>query len=339
MKKAIVLIAALALAFTLLVGLPGIPAMRGGEVAQEIAGDASAVKTGLSISASAAGSGDNAAEYELILTAVTVDDGGVIASCAIDGVSTAVHFNENGVITTDLNAEIPSKNELGADYGMVAYGGAKYEWNQQAAALADYAVGKTVEQLRSGAVDARGYAADVDLASSATIRLDGLVNGIEAAVRNASHLGAQQGDVLKLSSIQSIADSKNAGEDADGVARLDSDVAALTMRGDVITSCVIDSLQADVRFDSDGELEGDVSAPLPSKNQLGANYGMKAYGGARYEWNEQAANFSAYVTGKTGAQVAGIAVDEGGKARDADLVSRVTIAIGGFQELVGKAVA
>jgi hypothetical protein len=64
---------------------------------------------------------------------------------------------------------------------------------------------------------------------------------------------------------------------------------------------------------------------------------MKAWAGAKYEWNEQAANFAAYVTGKTAAQVAGIAIDEGTKPTDADLSASVTIAIGGFQALIAKA--
>jgi hypothetical protein len=63
---------------------------------------------------------------------------------------------------------------------------------------------------------------------------------------------------------------------------------------------------------------------------------MVAWGGAKYEWYQQAANFAAYVTGKTAAQVAGIAVTEG-KPSDADLSTSVTIAIGGFQALIAKA--
>ncbi len=63
---------------------------------------------------------------------------------------------------------------------------------------------------------------------------------------------------------------------------------------------------------------------------------MKAYAGSQYEWNEQAANFAAYVTGKTAADVSGIAVTEG-KPADADLAAGVTIAIGGFQALIAKA--
>ena len=66
-------------------------------------------------------------------------------------------------------------------------------------------------------------------------------------------------------------------------------------------------------------------------------YGMKAWGKATFEWNEQAANFAAYVTGKTVAEVTGIAVDEATKPADADLAATVTIKIGTFQELIAKA--
>ena len=55
------------------------------------------------------------------------------------------------------------------------------------------------------------------------------------------------------------------------------------------------------------------------------------------EWNEQAAAFAAYVTGKTAEEVSGIAVGERTQPTDADLASSVTIAIGGFQELIAKA--
>ena len=63
---------------------------------------------------------------------------------------------------------------------------------------------------------------------------------------------------------------------------------------------------------------------------------MVAWGGAVAEWNEQAASFAAYVTNKTAADVAGIAVEEG-KPTEADLVSSVTIRIGDFQALIAKA--
>ena len=298
-----------------------------------------AVKTGLAIVTSISGSEDaKQADYDVTLVAVLVDDNGIIQDCIIDSIGTKVTFDATGTITSDLNAEIKTKNELGDSYGMVSFGGAKYEWYKQAEALANFAVGKTVAELKNGAIDETGKApAGSDLASSATIYLGGYVSAIEVAVNNAKHLGAQSGDTLKLSSISSIASSKSAGE-KDGTAQLDCDVVALTEKNGVITSCYIDSLQAKVSFNATGKITTDLSAPVQTKNQLGDKYGMVAWGGAKYEWNQQAASFAAYVTGKTAAEVAGIAVTEG-KPSGADLSASVTIAIGGFQALITKAMA
>ena len=304
-----------------------------------------AVKTGLAVITSVADSKAATAEeageakYDVTMVAVLVDDNGVITDCIIDGIATSVKFDATGAITTDLTAAPLTKNELGENYGMVAWGGAIAEWDEQAAALASFAIGKTVEELRNGAIDETGKApAGSDLASSATIYLGGYVSAIEAAVANAQHLGAQAGDELKLATITNIGSSKNADAENAGNAQLDVDVTALTMNGDVITSCAIDSVQAKVAFDATGAVTSDVTAAVATKNQLGENYGMVAWGGAIAEWNEQAASFASYVTGKTAADVAGIAIDAGTKPTDADLATSVTIAIGGFQALIAKVV-
>ncbi len=302
-----------------------------------------ALKTGLvlvtDISGSTAASADKDGEgkYDVTMVAVLVDDRGVIQDCIIDGIAASVKFNTAGKITTDLTAAPQTKNELGDNYGMVAWGGAKYEWNVQAQALADFAVGKTAQQLRSGAIDETGKApAGSDLASSATIYLGGYVSAIEKAVANATHLGAQGGDTLKLAAIADISGSQDAGE-KDGTAQLEVNVTALTVNDGTVTSCIIDSVQAKVGFSSTGAVTADLTAPVKTKTELGSDYGMVAWGGAKFEWNAQAASFAAYVTGKTPAQIAGIAVNEGTKPTGSDLSSSVTIAIGGFQALIAKA--
>ena len=298
-----------------------------------------AVKTGLAVITSVAKSESaKLADYDVTLVAVTVDDKGVIEQCIIDSIGTKIEFDGTGALTKVPEA-IATKNELGDSYGMVSFGGAKYEWYQQAAALAKYAQGKTVDQLKNGAIT-NGYATEgTDLAASATIYLGGYVSAIEVAVANAKHLGAMAGDELRLTSISSAASSAGATESKAGNAQLDVDVTALTVKDGKITSCYIDSVQAKVTFDSNGEISSDIAAPVQTKNELGENYGMAAWGGAKFEWNVQAANFAAYVTGKTAAEVAGIAVNEGTKPTDVDLSAGVTIAIGGFQALIAKALA
>ena len=296
-----------------------------------------AVKTGLAVVTSVADSVDGEAKYDVTVAAVNVDENGVILACYIDSIGASVKFGTDGVITSDVAAEVLTKNELGDNYNMKLYGGATYEWYEQAAALAQYAVGKTVEELKAGAVNESGKAADADLATTATIYLGGYVAAIEKAVANAQVLGAQAGDELKVAVLASLADSKSADAENAGNAQLNVDAVVLNMNGETITACVLDSVQAKVSFDAAGVITSDITAPVQTKTELGEGYGMKAWGGAKYEWNEQAANFAAYVTGKTVAEIQGIAIDEATKPTDADLATSVTISIGGFQALIAKA--
>ena len=302
-----------------------------------------ALKTGLAISTSvkdsknAAADAEGEAKYDVTVVAVLVDDNGVIQDCIIDGISSSVKFDANGAITTDLTAGPQTKNELGENYNMVTYGGAIAEWDAQAAAFADYIIGKTVDEVNGISVDETTKPTDADLTSSVTIKIGAFQAAVQTAVANAQHLGAQAGDQLKLAVNTGIGSSKSADAENAGNAQLDVDVAALTMKGETITSCVIDSVQAKVAIGADGWITSDITSPVSTKNELGEGYGMKAWGNAIAEWNEQAASFAAYITGKTAADVAGIAIDEGTKPTDADLTASVTIAIGGFQALIAKA--
>jgi hypothetical protein len=355
MKKALFALIALLLATAMLTGCMGTPVVvndctcptegQTDPTEPTAAVSEGAVKTGLAVITTAADSTSATAEaagavkLDSTLVAVTVDDEGIITSCAIDSIPATVNVDATGAITSDLTAAVPTKNELGENYGMVAWGGAIAEWDAQVAALCSYAVGKTVDQLKNGAIDETGKAPEgSELASSATIYLGGFVSGIEAAVNNATHLGAEAGDELKLVTLNKLSSSTNATAEAAGCVQLDGDIAALTVKDGIITSCIIDSVQAKVNFDTTGTITSDLTAQIPSKNQLGENYGMVAWGGAIAEWNVQAASFASYVTGKTADQVAGIAINEATKPADgSDLASSVTISIGGFQALIAKA--
>ena len=303
-----------------------------------------ALKTGMAIvtslkkSASATAEATGKADYDVTMVAVLVDDNGINQDCIIDGIASSVEFDATGAITTDLAVAPQTKNELGENYGMVAWGGAVAEWDAQAAAVAAACVGKHYGDLKGVVVAETGYAPEgTDLASSATIYIGGYVQAIELAAANAQHLGAQAGDTLKMATITGIGDSKSADAENAGNAQLNVDVTALTMNGDVITSCYIDSVQAKVAFDATGALTTDVNTVPSTKNQLGEQYGMVAWGGAIAEWDAQAASFAAYVTGKTAEEVAGIAITEATKPADADLAASVTISIIGFMNLITKA--
>lgn len=343
MKKAVASI----LALTMLAGCSGQPATQPGSDSQPSAAvsgsesQSDAVKTGLSVSVSVASSkaADAAtaglAQADITLVAVTVGDDGVIQDCVIDMVQSKVNFDATGKLSTDLSTTFASKNELGDNYGMKKGSSIGKEWYEQAAALADYAVGKTVGELK-GISLSEGKATDADLAASVTMSIGGFLSAIEDAVSNATHMGARAGDRLALSSSTNIAKSKSAEGENAGLAQAYATIAAVTFDGDKITSCYIDGLQANVNFDATGAITTDLTAAQQSKNQLGDAYGMKKGSAIGKEWDEQAAAFGQYVVGKTAAEVNEIAVSEG-KPVDADLSASVTIGIGEFQTLIGKA--
>jgi len=294
-----------------------------------------AVSTTVKDSKAATADADGQAKYTVNIAAVLVDEQGVIRSCIIDSVDTSIKFDATGAFVTDLSAEVLTKGEKGEAYGMKA-SGSKYEWNEQVNELAKYAVNKTADELKNGAIDETGKVKDADLASVASIYIGGHVADIVKATENAKHLGAESGDVLKMAVISKISGSTAASVEKDGNAQLDVDIVAMTMNGETITSCYLDSVQAKVAFDVTGAIVTDLSAEVLTKGEKGEAYGMKA-SGSKYEWNEQAASFAEYVTDKTVEQVAGIHVTEDTKAVDADITAKVTIKIGGFMDLIAKA--
>jgi hypothetical protein len=142
---------------------------------------------------------------------------------------------------------------------------------------------------------------------------------------------------MRVVTMNKLSASTSATADAPGYTQLDADIALVTEREGVITSCIIDSLQGKVEFDATGTITSQLNLILPTKTDMGDSYGMVNYGGAKSEWYQQAAAFASYVTGKTAEEVAGIAVTETTKPADgSDLATSVTIAIGGFQALIAK---
>ena len=107
---------------------------------------------------------------------------GRITSSQIDSLQGKVAFDATGTITTDLTADMLTKNELGEAYGMKAIAKSKYEWNEQAAAFADYVEGKTAAEVAGIAVNEKAAPTDADIASTVTIS----VGGFQALIAKAA---------------------------------------------------------------------------------------------------------------------------------------------------------
>ena len=143
--------------------------------------------------------------------------------------------------------------------------------------------------------------------------------------------------ILLATSISNSVGSSPATSETEGSASVTSNIAALTMDGNVITSCIIDSVQSKSGFDTTGILTGENKDKILSKAQLGEDYGLKAYSAIGKEWNEQTEAFCEYVTGKTVEEVKSIALTETTAPAEADLSASVSIAVGDFMSLIEKA--
>ena len=306
------------------------------------AGDS--VKTGFAVissiaSSKDAGEKDGLAQVDSMIAAVTVDKDGKIAKCIIDAAQTKINFSAQGKILSDLKAEYKTKNQLGDEYGMKKASKIGKEWNEQAAAFANYVVGKTLDQVKGIAVNEEGTAGDAELASSVTVHIGDFIAVTEKAVLNAKDLGAKSGDKLGLGVSTNIEKSTDAGE-KEGLAQAYSMYSVSTFDANgKITSSIIDASQTNVNFTKEGKITSDLTVSFKTKNELGDAYGMKKASKIGKEWNEQAEAFAKYAVGKTVDEVKGIAVNEEGITTEAELTSSVTVHIADFQKVIEKASA
>ncbi len=298
-------------------------------------------KTGLAIISNTekskdAGEGNGLAQFDSIVVAVLVDSSGKIVNAAIDSAQTKVEFTNKGKITTPLDSVFEAKQELGEKYGMKKASKIGKEWNEEATALSNYVIGKTIEEVKGIAVNETGVPTDTELSSSVTISIPGYITAIEKAVANAKEMGAGSGDKLGLGVVTTIAKSKDAA-DTDGLAQAYTYYTASSFGSDgKITSCVIDASQTNINFSKDGKITSDIKAEYKTKNELGEAYGMKKASTIGKEWNEQAEAFAKYVVGKTVSEVKGIAVKEG-VPTEAELTSSVTVHVTDLMTIIEKA--
>lgn len=138
--------------------------------------------------------------------------------------------------------------------------------------------------------------------------------------------------------VSSAGSSKEATDEGDGTAQVDSTaVAVLVDDKGVIKNIVIDVVQTKFNFSATGEITTDLSTTFDSKKERGADYGMKTHSEIGKEWDEQASALEEYVTGKTLEDVKGIAVS-GGYPTDEDLTASVTMNIASMISAIEKAV-
>ena len=281
------------------------------------------LKFGLGITAaygeatSADGETAGKAEVDVTAAAVLLDADGKIVQLVIDAAQNTASYTAEGKAV--VSADFKTKLEKGAEYGMSQYGkdlngdGVVKEWNEQVAAFIGQVKGKTVDEVKAMVVD--GYGNDAIQTAGCTIAVAEFVPAIEKAVANAKESAAVAENTLNLG-VVTAEEAVDAAEEKEGTIEQNINVTAavLDQDGKVVVAAT-DAAQVKFGFDTKGAATTDTAATLKTKGEKGTEYGMSQYGkdlngdGVVKEWNEQAAAFDAALTGKTAAEIGGLAVD------------------------------
>ena len=265
------------------------------------------------------------------IAAVLLNKRGEIVKAAVDCAESTVQYDMDG--KAHKPTEFRTKYEQGAGYGMVAMGGAKNEWFEQANAFCEAAVGKTADELKAlVATDGKGTEEVIN--AGCTIVVSEFVKALEAAIENATESEATKDAKLEIG-VSTTATPVDATDDRDGSSKVESSIfaAALDKDGAVIAAAV-DCVEQSFSFDKSGKSTTKAKGEILSKGQMGDDYGM-AKEPDDFEWYEQANAFCQVCLGKTATQISGL-VGAGGKGNADVQGAGCTIVVTGFVKAAVK---
>ena len=298
-------------------------------------------KLGMGVSLSTDSSKENNAQVDATVAAVVTDKDGKIVACRLDVAQSKMDVTGGAV---DAAKTFKTKMELGDDYGMVAYGNAIAEWYDQAKAFESYVVGKTAAEVEGleTVVNDSGHNVSTDEALLAGCTMD--ITAFKAAVVKACNdeKGATftgKDFTLGVAAITAADESTAATDSDDAVVKMYTEYAAAVVGKDgKILAALTDATQPKISVDKNGQITG--ADFKGTKKELGADYGMVAYGSAIAEWDAQAKAFADYTVGKTAAEVAGIeTVESNGHnvTTDETLYASCTMDISGMIAVIALA--
>lgn len=130
------------------------------------------------------------AQVDTTIAVTAFDANGNVVNTILDAAQTRVAYDKDGKVTTDLNAEVKTKKELGDAYGMKNASGIGKEWYEQIAALEDWMAGKSVSEITGMKTYEKDpshlFVPDVpELASSVTITVESYLSALEDSYANA----------------------------------------------------------------------------------------------------------------------------------------------------------
>ena len=137
------------------------------------------VVTSIASSKAATAEATGVAQADTTICAVVLDEEGKIVQVIFDVAQTRIAINNQGEITSDTAAEVQTKVEAGAGYGLRGASGIEKEMYEQIAALEAWCVGKTVDEAVTKA------SGDADLLAGCTIGVNAFMQALVKAAANA----------------------------------------------------------------------------------------------------------------------------------------------------------
>jgi len=279
------------------------------------------------------GSAAGNAKQTVTVAAVILDSAGKVTRCVIDVCDTSLDVTDGNV--TAGNTYL-TKNELMDDYGMKQYSPIGREWYEQAAAFADFCVGKTAAQIEKIEVGEGGKATDADLIAGCTIGVTDMKAAVVKAVGDSgAKFSTAEKAELSLAAIVDDSASASATAESAGKASMTVNLCAAATVGGKAVGALLDIAQPEFAFNTAGEITETKFGG--TKRELLDDYGMKQYSPIGREWYEQAEAFCDHIVGMSAEDISSIGIGEDGKTTDADLLSGCTVAVGDFVKVASKA--
>lgn len=299
-------------------------------------------KLGMGVSVSTNSTKDGHAQVDATVATVVLDADGKIVACRLDCAQNKMDV-EDGEVNTEATFE--TKRELRERYNMVAFSDATREWFEQAEAFEAYVVGKTADEVENMETkEHNGHNVTVDDTLFASCSID--ITAFKAAVVKACRdekgqtFTAAGSFTLGLAAISDASESTSVTDDEDAVVKMYTEFGATVVGEDgKIIAAITDMIQPQIKMDEDGKVTDIVFKG--TKRELGADYGMVAYGNAIDEWDAQAQAFANYTVGKTAEEVAAIEtkVNDHGYSVPADetLLASCTMQVTGMMAVLALA--
>lgn len=283
------------------------------------------------------------AQADVTMAAVGFDEDGTIVTVSIDVAQTRVAFDEDMQVTSDRDELVPTKKERGDDYGMARVSEIEKEWYEQIAALEEWMIGKTVEEVMNLEVkvvdDSHQNVPDVpELESSVTITVESYLAAVEEAWDNA--VAAEGAETVGLGVKTDISKSRDASDENPAQAQVDTYMSATAFDadGNVVTT-IIDTAQVRVAYDEEGQVDTDMDAELQTKKERGDDYGMLRVSEIEKEWYEQIEALEEWMAGQSVEDIMNLNVKVVDDAHQnvpdvPELESSVTITVEGYLAVV-----